>query len=750
MASMIGAPRVLLRRLREIMASQADPQDSLDRIVVQIAAIMVAEVSSVYVCGEDGALELFATEGLKAEAVHSTRLERGEGLVGLIAEQGEPINLVDAQSHPAFSHRPETGEDLFHAFLGVPILRGGHTMGVLTLQNQTKRRYTEEETEAMQTTAMVLAELLASTGSDEEIQPLDRSKPWMSSGAVLSDGIALGHVVLHEPRIVVKQFITDDIVGEIARAREAVKTLTQSVDDMLQRGELARAGEHRDVLEAYRMFAHDRGWLKRLEDAISTGLTAEAATERVQNDMRTHMTRQSDPYLRERVHDFEDLSHRLLRILTGQMTTAAEQDLPDDTILVAKNMGAAELLDYDSKRLRGLILEEGTNTSHVAIVARTLGIAAVGQASDIVAHVEAGDEAVVDAENGEVHIRPSPDVIEAYSDKVRFRARKQQQYAKLRDKPAVTKDGKAIGMYINAGLLVDLPHLEEANAEGVGLFRTELQFMISSAFPRLSRQIETYKSIIAAAGDKSVVFRTLDIGGDKILPYLRQVHEENPALGWRAIRMSLDRPGLFRTQIRALLRASAGRELRVMLPMVADVGEFDAAKRHLDRECALLKRYGHPGPDKILLGAMIEVPALVWQLDQLLPKVDFVSVGSNDLAQFLFAADRGNSKVSSRFGTLNPAMMRVLRQIVVEAKKHNVPLTLCGEMAGRPIEAMALIGLGFEQISMAPASIGPVKTMIVALDASALQDRLLALIEHSQDSVRPELEAFAAEYKIPL
>lgn len=753
MASLIGAPRVLLRRLREIMAQHADPQSSLDRIVIQIAAVLVAEVSSIYVMRNDGLLELCATEGLNKDAVHATRLRRGEGLVGLIADTAQPINLTDAQSHPSFSYRPETGEDPFHAFLGVPILRGGTVVGVLTLQNKVERRYTEEELEALQTTAMVIAELLASvdeTGTDDGTQPSPLAQRLSARGVVLSEGVALGHAVLHVPKIVIRQLIADDTDNQLRRLRQAIEALIRDIDDMLLHGEIARAGEHRDVLEAFRMFAHDRGWQRRLEEAVQTGLTAEAAVEKVQNDMRAQMLRQTDPYLRERLHDFDDLSHRLLRILTGQTTTAASEDLPDDTILFARNMGAAELLDYDQKLLRGLILEEGAGTSHVAIVARALGIAAVGQVQDIVAKVEAGDAVIVDAESGEVHLRPTGDVINAYSDKVRFRARRQKQYAKLRDEPCVTKDGKPVSLLINAGLPMDLPHLDESGADGVGLFRTELQFMIASTFPRLKQQIETYRSIIQAAGDKPIVFRTLDIGGDKVLPYLRQAQEENPALGWRAIRISLDRPGLFRTQIRALMRASAGRDLSIMVPMVSDVEEFDQVRIHVERERERIKRYGHEGPNEVYLGAMIEVPSILWQLEELLPKTDFISVGSNDLHQFLFAADRANRRVSNRFDCLNHAMLRVLKDVAAAADRFNVPLTVCGEMAGHPIEAMALVGLGIDRISMAPASIGPVKSMLLALDHKALARKLLPLVESHEANVRGFLEAFAEEHDIPL
>jgi phosphotransferase system, enzyme I, PtsP len=709
---------------------------------------MVAEVCSLYLRRRDSSLELFATEGLNREAVHSTHLKRGEGLVGLIAEQAEPMQFADAQVHPAFSYRPETGEEIYHSFLGVPILRGGHTIGVLTVQNRTQRHYSDEEVEALQTTAMVIAEMIASGGlvvSDEATQDARRDQSARFSGLAISEGVALGHVVLHEPRIVVTKLIAEDVDLERRRLAQAVEDLTGMIDGMLGRGDMERAGEHREVLEAFRMFAHDRGWRRRLDEALLTGLTAEAAVQRVRNDTRARMLRQTDPYARERLHDIDDLSNRLLRLLAGGAGTAAAGNLPQDTILVARTMGPAELLDYDRQRLRGLVLEEGGATSHVAIVARALGLAAISQAKGVLDAVEAGDAAIVDAEGGELHVRPTPEVVAAYADKVRFRARRQAQYAALRTVPPVTLDGARVSLNINAGLLFDLPHLDQSGADGIGLFRTELQFMIASTFPRLEQQTRIYKAILDAAGDRPVVFRSLDVGGDKVLPYFRVSKEENPALGWRAIRMALDRPALFRTQIRALLRAAQGRELRIMLPMIADVAELKAARSLIDREVMLLKRYGRPEPKRLLIGAMIEVPALLWQLDRLLPLADFASVGSNDLMQFLFATDRSNMLVADRFDALNPAGLLALRVIVEAATKHKVPLNLCGEMAGKPLEAMALIGLGFRSISMAPASVGPVKAMVLSLDAGDLWVRMQELLACKATSVREELKSYAVE-----
>ncbi|HWT29527.1 MAG TPA: putative PEP-binding protein, partial [Propylenella sp.] len=536
------------------MAEPIGAQERLDKIVRLIAANMVAEVCSVYVLRADNVLELYATEGLKPSSVHRATLIVGRGLVGLIAEEARPLNLPDAQSHPAFAYLPETGEEIYHSFLGVPILRAGRTLGVLVVQNRSYRNYTEEEVEALQTTAMVLAEMFASGEMEDLSVPgadLDVNRPVHLKGAPFAEGIALGHVVLHEPRVVVTQLIAEDADHELKRLDAAMASLRLSVDDLLARGAEAGAGEHRDILEAYKMFAEDRGWTRRLQEAVQNGLTAEAAVEKVQSDTRARMTRQTDPFLRDRLHDFDDLANRLLRELMGRAHGPFAGDLPEDAVIVARNMGPAELLDYDRERVRGLALEEGGAHSHVAIVARALGIATAGQLNDVVALAEAGDPIIVDGDLGEVHLRPPPEIETAYADKVRFRARRQEQYRQVRNLPAVTEDGVTIALHMNAGLIMDMPHLEESGADGIGLFRTELQFMVASSFPRLSEQQGFYTQVLDAANGQPVTFRSLDIGGDKVLPYLRAQKEENPAMGWRAIRLGLDRPALLRTQTRA-------------------------------------------------------------------------------------------------------------------------------------------------------------------------------------------------------
>ncbi|MFA9442057.1 MAG: phosphoenolpyruvate--protein phosphotransferase [Hyphomicrobium sp.] len=745
------ALRVIMRRLREIMSEPGDGQARLDKIVKQIAGVMVAEVCSIYLKRQDGSLELFATEGLKISAVHNTRMNRGEGLVGRSAELNITINEPEASSHPAFSYRPETGEDIYHSLLAVPVQRSGQVLGVLVVQNRTPKEYSDEDVEVLQATAMVVAEHIVSgavAGAGTAIE-LSKSMSSVIDGEAISEGIALGHVVLHEPRIVVERLMAEDTDEEMERLGTAIAALRTHLDEMFDHEHLSAAGEHHDVLEAYRMFAHDKGWERRLRESVNGGLTAEAAVERVQNSTRARMLRQNDAYWRERQRDLDDLSDRLLRILAGRITSADEpSSLPSDAILVARTMGPAELLDYDRKRLRGLIVEDGSAQSHVAIVAKALGIAAVGQARGVVERVSAGDAAIVDAIAGEVHLRPSSDVISAYSDKVRFLARRQRQYRALRDVPALTTDGERVSLHINAGLLVDMPHLKQSGADGVGLYRTELLFMLSNTLPKLERQVESYRAVVARAGGKPVIFRTLDIGGDKILHYLRQPAEENPAMGWRAVRMGLDRPALLRTQIRALLRAAAGAELCVMIPMVSEAEEMDAVRALVDKERGILSAKGYEAPKRVQLGAMIEVPGLLFELDALMKRSDFVSVGSNDLMQFLFAADRTNARVGSRYDPLSPAPLRALKALVKAAKKHSVPLTLCGEMAGRPIEALALIGLGFRSLSMSPASIGPVKTMILSTHAGRVSAHLETLLRKSAPNIRESLNNFAKSESI--
>ena len=750
-------PRVLLKNLREAMAEPLGPQERLDRIVQQIAAAMGAQVCSVYVRRADDVLELFGTYGLKAEAVHQSQLQVGQGLVGTIATVGRPLNLAEAEKHPAFAYLPETGEELYKSFLGVPMKRAGRPLGVLVVQTTETKVFDDEEVEALETAAMVLSDLVASgdlKGLAQQGAELDQSGALSLTGTRLSAGIGVGEVVLHEPRVVVEHLFGDDEAEELSRLHKAVKNVRASVDEMLSRNidrtEGSSGDDHVEVLESYRMFANDRGWVRRIETAISQGLTAEAATEKVSQENRSRLMRSSDPYLRERLTDLDDLSRRLLKELIGDSAGPGSEG--KNFVVVARTMGAAELLDYDSEFLRGLIIEEAAATSHVVIVARALGIAVVAQVPGFVARAENGDRVIVDGDDGSVHLRPAEDINESYVERVKFRAIREARFDALRELPSVTKDGVNIDLLLNAGLTMDLAQLEHSGAVGIGLFRTELQFMIASRMPRMAEQAAFYKSILDAAGDKPVTFRTLDVGGDKVLPYLHAVKEDNPALGWRAIRLAIDRPGLLRMQVRALLKAADGRQLKIKLPMITNVTEFDQVKAIIQKEIEAQARFGHTLPSEILLGSMIEVPSLLYQLDELMQRVDFISVGSNDLFQFIYASDRTNSYLANRYNPLSRPFLRALREIVRAADRHSTPLQLCGELAGDPLSALALLGVGYTAISMPPASVGPVKEMIRSIDLAAVSQAVHAALDEpiGGQTVTEMLTDFADQHGIPL
>lgn len=725
------------------MADGGDRQERLDKIVQLIAASMNTAVCSVYLRRERDDLELCATEGLNPDAVHQTVLHVGEGLVGDIAQHKRPLNLADAPSHPRFAYRPETGEDPFLSFVGVPVLRGGDVTGVLVVQNSEKRNFADQEVEALQTVAMVMAEMLSVSGEETAANGSDPDAAQLFKGRGLTEGLAMGHVVLHEPRVEVTRLISDDAEEEDARLSAAMYKLRRNVDDLLATEDVSHAGEHLQVLEAYRMFANDRGWMRRIRDAIATGLTAEAAVERVNNAMRARLGGRRDAYLRDRLHDFEDLSNRLLRILSGRAELASEDKLPRDAILLARTMGPAELLDYDRKKLRGLVLEESALGAHVAIVARALNLPMLGDTRGIVNAARDGQEIILDIGSDEAHLNPPSDIVEAYSNRARLRARRMQRYARIKHLPAITRDGQEVRLDKNAGLMVDVDTLGDSGADNIGLFRTELQFMVSARLPRQNEQEEVYRAVLDKVGERDVVFRTLDVGGDKVLPYLGLAAEENPAMGWRATRMALDRPALVRVQLRALLRAAAGRKLSVMFPLITTLEEFTESRDMLFAERDRLAKFGHKVPATIDVGAMLEVPSLVFQLDQLLPQVDFLCVGTNDLMQFFFAADRGNPQTSDRYDFLSLPAMRLLAQVRDMCAAHNVPVSICGELGGRPLEAMALLGLGYRRFSLPSASIGPVKRTVRSVNTKRLEQAVWGAMQKNRSDLRPLMSEIA-------
>ena len=749
----VSQPRLLLRRLHSVMAGGGKAQEKLDRVVRVIAQNMVAEVCSIYLVRAGGILELFATEGLKEEAVHQTRLQVGEGLVGLVAERGLPLNLSEAPQHPRFVYRPETGEDIYHSFLGVPILRTGKVTGVLVVQNVTARRYRPEEIEALQTISMVMAELVSSgelVDRDELFEDTAAiGQPITLDGMSLAGGIGSGVAVFHQPQIKITRTIADSTAEEHVRLEDAIAEMRLQLEELIEHPDLAHGGEHREVLETYRMFAYDQGWQDKMHEAVASGLTAEAAVDRVQQENRARMAKIRDPYLRERVADFEDLATRLIRIIQGDKTDYRTK-LTEDSVLIARSIGPAELVEYDQQYLKAIALEEGSVTAHVTIIARAMGIAVLGRVNGLLNHLEPGEEVIVDTAGGHLFVRPAEDVIATYREAVVLQQQLFEEYAAERNLPAETLDGHKISLFMNAGLLVDLPSLDSTGAEGIGLFRTEFQFMVSPALPKVDEQTKIYNAALDAAGDRPVVFRTLDIGGDKQVPFLPREDEENPAMGWRAIRIALDRPALLRFQLRAMLYAASGRELNVMFPMIAEVAELRRCKAILAKETKRLVKFDKIPPTSIKVGCMLEVPSLSWQLDSLMEEIDFLSIGTNDLMQFFFACDRGNPRLADRYDLLAPSVLAFLNMIVKVCNDAGVPVTLCGEMGGKPIEAMALVALGLDRLSISPTSVGPVKRMIRSVNMEKLRAFLLTNLSSTEHSIRDSLVHFARDHDIKL
>jgi len=751
--SAAASAREILTGLHDVMAGRGSAQSKLDKVVDLIAETMESEVCSIYLL-RDNKLELFATHGLRKEAVHVTRLNMGEGLVGTIAAEGRILNLAEAADHPAFAYRPETGEESFHSFAGVPIVRLESPIGVLAVQHADPRRYEDVEIEALQTVAMVLSEMIAAARLVDGARRgrLRSSGPLRLSGLRLVAGMAKGEAVFHQPRVVVEHTVADDVEAERDRVYSAFRKMREQIDAMTKDAEFGTAGEHQEILETYKMFAYDEGWSRRINEAIDSGLTAEAAIERVQQHTRARMQDIDDPLLQDRMHDLEDLSNRLLRIVSGRFGTAAQTGLARDTVLIARNLGPAELLEYDRRRLKAVVLEEGSLTAHMTIVARAMNVPVVGRISDIRHSVEEGETILVDGDNGSVIVRPNRVLTTGFEHRLAMRQQRRAEFDKARSLPALSLDAVPVSVMVNAGLAEDAANLDLAGADGIGLFRTEFQFLVSATLPGRDRQQRLYTKVLAAAGNKPVVFRTVDIGGDKALPYLTDIRDEaeNPSMGWRALRLSLERSALMKAQARALIEASGGKVLRVMFPMVSEPWEYEEARALFEEQVDWARKGHRKLPKKIEFGAMLEVPALAEALDQLLPRVDFLSIGTNDLTQFLFAADRADPRLAERYDWLSPAILRFIRRVTMQARAAGVPVRVCGEMGGRPLEAMALIGIGVEDFSITPAGVGPIKAMVRSLDVGKMRTRMEQLLEKPPANMRKALTDWARRHSVAI
>ncbi len=732
------------------MASDAAPLEELARL---LAAELVSEVCSIYVMRPGDILELMATHGLNAGAVGRTRLRVGEGIVGLCAATQEVMNLADAQNHPAFAYRPETGEEPFTSLIAVPVRRAGRVVGVLVAQNRAARHYSEDEVDVLETVTMLLAELLAASGAEGGAgEGIAATVPRVFSGTALNGGIALGPVVVQGGRPTVRRLLADDPAAELDRLNEAAARMQRGLDDLIAArlpGAGAAGTATREVLAAYRLVAADAGWLRRVSEVIRSGVTAEAAVLRIAGEVRDRMRRVTDPYLRERLADLDDMAGRLLAALTGD--TPAEA-VPPGAILLARRLGPADLLDWHARGVAGLVIEEGSPAGHAAIVARAIGLPAVGGVRGMVEAAQSGDSAVLDADEGRLILRPDSEVSQLYRHALQTRSARQAEWAAFRHLPGMTADGTGVSLMLNVGLGLELAQLDATGAAGIGLYRSEIAMLARGAVADVAEQAATYAKVLDAAGDRPVLFRTLDLGADKVLPGAAVPEEENPAMGWRSLRVGLDRPALLRRQLRALLLAAGGRELSVMFPMVATVAEFQTARSLLEAEARRVR----PAPRTLRVGTMLEVPALMWQLPALVEQADFISIGSNDLMQFLFAADRGTPALANRYDVLSQPVFDLLEQVVSAARAarggKGISVSLCGEAAGRPLEAMTLVGLGVTNLSMPASGILPVKAALARLDLESFRSVLASIRRAGTNasSLREPIATWARENGLPV
>lgn len=738
----------LLRRISESMAKPQTLPSRLTAALKAIAQDMGAETAILYLLTPDRYLEAYASYDATHKKHQHVSFRVGEGVVGFIASIGKSVICDNISRHPNFLYRPGIADHVNLALLGVPLISSKGVLGVLSLQNPPSKPFEEWREKALQEIANFFAQL----PELERFQTLDQVEGTISGmqtlqGISFNPGLAIGTAVIHQPYSWKESDFSLNTKDENLRFKTAIRDLIDAIDRLVE-STPAHEKETQDVLSSYRMIASDRGWIRKINEYIQKGFTAEASVQKVRRHTRERFAQIGDQSLKGRLSDFEDLASRLLKHLSGK--NAVVEDLPESTILVAPNLGPAELLDYDRRLIKGLVLEEGVHTAHVAIIARALEIPVVGRIPLLLTHVAPGDKLIVDGEQGTVCVNPNSDAFQQAREKVTQLKKWQVLSQELRHKPCQTLDAIPITLSLNAGLPIDLHHMESLPFEGVGLYRTEIPFMMRSTFPDVNVQTEFYKDVVEHAKDNPITFRTLDIGGDKAVPYMWRIQDENPVLGWRAIRVALDKPAILRQQVRAFIRASAGRELRILFPMISDITEYHHARHHVEQEYARAEQAQAPLPSSLSYGVMVEVPSIVDQLDDLLNQVDFISLGTNDLFQFFYACDRTNPAVSNRYDVLSTSFLRYIHKIRLACDAAQIPLSVCGEMASKPIEALALLALGYRSLSIAGPSGGLIKKMIVSLPLQEVEAFVLQAIQTYSPSIRSSLLAFARRHKVDI
>ena len=726
-----------LRTIVQEVNSARSLSEVLAIIVKEVRDAMSAGVCSVYLFDEsDQNYVLMATEGLRQESIGKVRMAMREGLVGLVAAKEEPLNLQDADQHPNFAYFEETGEAPFHSFLGVPIIHHRKVLGVLVLQQETRRRFASEEEAFVVTVCAQLSGAIAhaeATGALRQLASAGRgkSKEAVFPGIPSSSGVGIGRVVLvtsSSDLKMVPERLTDNPSAEVKLFREALKATKQDMRNLGNGLSGKLSAEEFALFEVYIRLLDDRALINEVISAIKLGQAASSAWSTVILKHVRTFQKMDDTYLRERAADVNDLGVRVLGYL--QAKDKDRVPMPRRIVLVGEDLSATALADIPVHRLVGIISLKGSSNSHMAIVGRALGIPTVMGAINLPWAELEGQELIVDGSTGDVISRATRSVRRHYVQRQREEKLFNKDLEKLRDTPCHTPDGIRFSLWVNTGLRQDTARSLKSGAEAVGLFRTEIPFLMRASFPTEDEQIEIYREQLSDFAPRPVTMRTLDIGGDKDLPYF-PIEEENPFLGWRGIRISLDHPEIFLVQIRAMLRASEGiNNLRIMLPMISNVPELDRALQLIERAYQELTQEEGYTIKRPLIGAMIEVPAAVYQVKEIGRRVDFMSVGTNDLTQYLLAVDRNNPRVADLYHTLHPSVLRALKQIYDQASSVNCQLSICGEMAGDPLSTVILLGLGYETFSMSASSLLRVKSILLNVsrkDAKLLSKKALKM-----------------------
>ncbi len=740
----------LLTKLRRITAQNAPIQNTFNKLLRTIASHFGADACSYYMSIDDMYYELVSAVGFEKDSQPLRSYRQGDGLIGEVALHKRSLRIADISTK--FNKKNKLNNLKYKAFLGVPVIKMSHVIGILTLRKKRKYDFSKIEADVLETVSVIFNEIMNTPQMESFKKELMQERGLVSrermKGLILSKGYGIGNAIVHRRRQAVNKIFAEDKAFEKQRLLDAHTTMNKELDEKFTQTKLG-VGEHTEILDAYRMFAQDKGWLNRILENIETGLTAEAAVERSYESMWNRLSATTDNYLRERLSDLRDVADRLQSYLSGD-TNVEERHNYENVIVVAQTMGPAELMDYDYHKIKGLVIEDGTPTMHVAIVAKALNIPVIAKIQGVVDDIKTGDVLAIDAQEGFIYPKPSEIVLHKIQEKIDRQTQLIAKMNELKRLPAKSKDGVKIGMYINVGLDFDLTYIEGNTCDGVGLYRTEIPFMTSNKMPDVDQQFGYYQKIMDKAGSKKVIFRSLDVGSDKLLPYWSGINEENPAIGWRSIRITLDRRAILRKQIKAILQATAGKELNIMFPMISNLSEFEDAKETVQIELEKEKKKGQKTPSKINYGLMVEVPSVIFQLDNILKKADFISVGTNDLSQFMFACDRGNPRLLGRYDVLSAPFLSAMKTIVDKAKAAGVYCSVCGEMASNPIEAMVLIGLGYRHLSMSGASLGKVKSMIRTINVEDVADYVENLMQSNKKTLRPQLLAYAQDHGIEI